>query len=54
MFNRLFALAQDRLDKNRRYRRLIAEIDAMSNAELVELGAFQTDLYAGARRQIYG
>ena len=54
MLNRLMALAQERLDKNRRYRRLIAEIDTLSNADLVELGAFQSDLYAAARRQVYG
>ena len=54
MFNRLLALAQDRLDRNRRYRQLIAEIDGLSNADLVELGAFQSDLYAAARRQVYG
>ena len=54
MFNRLFTLAQDRLDKNRRYRQLIAEIDTLSNAELIEMGAFQSDLYAAARRHIYG
>ena len=54
MLNRLFAFAQDRLDKSRRYRQLIAEIDTMSNADLVELGAFQSDLYAAAHRQVYG
>lgn len=54
MFNKLFALAQDRLDKNRRYRQLIAEIETLSNADLVEMGAFQSDLYAAARKQIYG
>ena len=54
MLNRLFAFAQDRLDKSRRYRLLIAEIDTMSNADLVELGAFQSDLYAAAHKEIYG
>ena len=54
MLNRLFAFAQDRLDKNRRYRQLLAEIDTMSNADLVELGAFQSDLYAAAHKQVYG
>ena len=54
MLNRLMVLAQERLDKNRRYRRLIAEIDTLSNADLIELGAFQSDLYAAARRQVYG
>ena len=54
MLNRLFAFAQDRLDKGRRYRQLIAEIDTMSNADLVELGAFQSDLYAAVRKEIYG
>ena len=54
MINKLFALAQDRLDKNRRYRQMIAEIDSLSNADLVEMGAFQSDLYAAAHRQVYG
>ena len=54
MLNKLFALAQDRLDKNRRYRQIVAEIDLLSNADLVELGAFQSDLYAAARKQVYG
>ncbi len=54
MFNKLFALAQDRLDKNRRYRQLIAEIETLSQADLVEMGAFQSDLYAAAHRQVYG
>ena len=54
MFTKLFALAQDRLDKNRRYRQIIAEIDTLSNSDLVEMGAFQSDLYAAARRQVYG
>ena len=54
MLNRLFAFAQDRLDKSRRYRQLIAEIDTMSNADLVELGAFQSDLYAAAHQEVYG
>ena len=54
MFNKLFALAQDRLDKNRRYRQLLAEIETLSNADLVEMGAFQSDLYAAAHRHIYG
>lgn len=54
MLNKLFALAQDRLDKNRRYRQIVAEIDSLSNADLIELGAFQSDLYAAARRQVYG
>ena len=54
MFNRLFALAQDRLDKNRRFRQLVAEIETLSNSDLVEMGAFQSDLYAAARKQVYG
>lgn len=54
MFNRLFALAQDRLDKNRRYRQLVSEIGSLSNADLIEMGAFQSDLYAAAHRQVYG
>jgi hypothetical protein len=54
MLNKLFAAVQDRRDKNRRYRRLVAEIDALSNAELIEIGAFQSDLHRAAHRQVYG
>lgn len=54
MLNRLIAFAQDRLDKGRRYRQILAEIDTLSNADLIEMGAFQSDLYAAARRQVYG
>lgn len=54
MFNRLYAFAQDRLAKGRRYRQMIAEIDTLSNSDLIEMGAFQSDLYAAARREVYG
>ena len=54
MLNRLFALAQDRLGMYFRYLQVISEIYTLSNADLIEIGAFQSDLYAAARRQVYG
>ena len=51
MFNSLLIYAQKRLAAHRRYRQAVAEIDSMSNNELIELGAFQADLYKAARRQ---
>lgn len=52
--SRLIAFAQDRLAKHREYRRVVAEIDSLSQRELIEIGAFQSDLYKAARREIYG
>ena len=54
MLNRLFALAQDRRDKIFSYVNVISEIYTLSNADLIEMGAFQSDLYMQARRQVYG
>ena len=45
---------QDRLATRRRYRRAIAEIDALTQSDLIEIGAFQIDLYRAAHKQIYG
>ena len=54
MFSTLIAYAQQRIAAHRRYRQAVAEIDAMSQRDLIEIGAFQTDLYAAARRDILG
>lgn len=53
-FSRLIAFAQQRLAKYREYRRLVAEIDSLSQNDLIEMGAFQIDLYRAARKEIYG
>ncbi len=52
--SRFIAYVQDRLAKRRAYNRLVAEIDALSQRDLVELGAFQCDLYEAARRDVFG
>ena len=54
MFTNLIAYAQRRMAAHRRYRQAIAEIDAMSQRDLIEIGAFQTDLYEAARRELLG
>ena len=45
---------QDRLEKRRAYKRLVAEIDALSQRDLIEMGAFQSDLYKAARQEVFG
>ncbi len=51
LFANLLTYAQKRIAAHRRYRQAIAEIDAMSQNDLIEIGAFQTDLYEAARRE---
>ncbi len=53
-FGRLVKYAQARLAAYRRYHRAVAEIDAMTNRDLLEIGAFQTDLYRAAREAYLG
>ena len=53
-FGQLVKYAQDRLAAYRRYHQAIAEIDAMTNRDLLEIGAFQTDLYRAARETYLG
>ena len=45
---------QDRLATRRRYRKAIAEIDALTQSDLIDIGAFQIDLYRAAHKQVYG
>lgn len=52
--SRFIAYIQDRLEKRRSYNRLVAEIDALSQTDLIEMGAFQSDLYKAARREVFG
>ena len=52
--SRLIAYAQQRFAKHREYRRLIAEIDSLSQKDLIEIGAFQSDLYKAAHREVFG
>ena len=52
--SRLVAYARQRYAMHREYRRLVAEIDQLSQKELIEIGAFQTDLYRAAHREVFG
>lgn len=54
MFSNIIAYAHKRIAAHRRYRQAVAEIDAMSQRDLIEIGAFQCDLYEAARREILG
>ena len=51
MFNTIIAYAQRRMAARRRYNQAVAEIDAMSQRDLTEIGAFQIDLYRAAREE---
>ena len=44
--------ARKRYAAHRRYRKAMAEIHAMSNSELHEIGAFQIDMINAARREL--
>lgn len=52
--SRFIAYIQDRMAKRRAYNRLVAEIDCLSQKDLIEMGAFQVDLYRAAHRQVFG
>ncbi len=54
MFTALFDTLKDRIAKRRRYRKIIAEIAALTQDDLLDMGAFQIDLYRAAREEIYG
>ena len=54
MISRLIAYAQQRYAMHREYRRLVAEIDLLSQKDLIEIGAFQSDLYKAAHREVFG
>lgn len=53
-FRSMFVAAKLRFDAHRRYRQAIAEIAALSQDDLIDMGAFQIDLYRAARQQILG
>lgn len=54
MITSLISTLRQRIEMHRRYRRAIAEITALSQADLIDMGAFQIDLYRSARQEIYG
>ncbi len=54
MLNRLYARLQAKFIARRQYRKLVAEIETLSQADLMELGAFEIDLYRAARKEVFG
>ena len=54
MISSLVSRLRQHIDMHRRYRKAIAEISALSQADLIDMGAFQIDLYRSARKEIYG
>jgi hypothetical protein len=54
MINNLFAYAQDRIAKRRRYNRLASEIASLSARDLADLRADRSEMLRHAYRNIYG
>ncbi len=54
LFVGLIAHIKDRLAKRSEFRRLIAEIDTLSERDLVDLRADRTEMVRHARWQVYG
>ena len=50
----LFSTLRDRFEAHRRYRHAIAEIEMLTQKDLMDMGAFQVDLYRAAREQYLG
>lgn len=54
VFSNIVSRAQDRLAKRARYRRLVAEIESLSNRDLVDLRADRSEMLYQAYRSVYG
>lgn len=54
IFVSLIAHLKDRLAKRAEFRRLVAEINSLSNSDLVDLRADRTDMIRYAHQQVYG
>ncbi len=54
ILNDLIARAQNRIEKQRRYTRAVAEINALSNRDLSDMRADRSELLHWARRDILG
>lgn len=54
LISSILTYAQKRIEAHRRYRQAIAEIDSMTNADLIDLGVFKVDLYRAAREEYLG
>jgi len=54
LFAGLIAHFKDRLAKRAEYRRLVAEIESLSNRDLTDLRADRIDMIRHAHQQVYG
>jgi hypothetical protein len=54
MFDTLLSKAQSRLDKRRRYNRVISEIMSLSDRDIADLRADRSQMLRDARQEIYG
>jgi|tagenome__1003787_1003787.scaffolds.fasta_scaffold19484062_1 hypothetical protein len=54
LFATLIANLHDRLERRRRFRALVAEIESLSSRDLADIRGDRTDMLRDAHRQIYG
>ncbi len=54
IFASIIAHFKDRLAKRAEFRRLVAEINSLSNSDLTDLRADRTDMVRYAYTQVYG
>ncbi|MGP2490412.1 hypothetical protein ACTDI4_02110 [Mesorhizobium sp. PUT5] len=54
LFDNLVSRARNSLDKRRRYNRLVAEIQNMSDRDLADIRASRSEMLYQVRKQIYG
>lgn len=54
MFSRLIDHAKGRIEKRRRYNRLVAEIRALSAGDIAELNGDRGEMLRAVYRNVYG
>ena len=54
IFSNLVTKARGRLDRRRRYNRLVSEIQSLSSRDLADMRGDRTEMLRHAYRQIYG
>lgn len=54
MVSKVMARVAMAMARRREYNRMVAEIEGMSQRDLLDVGAFRGDLIRGAREQVYG
>ena len=54
IFDSFINSTRNRIEKRKRYNRIIAEIRAMSDRDLADISANRTDMLYNAYREIYG